>query len=94
MIKKILSIFMAFSCIFSAGTPVFADSDDEFFEVVEDTTDWKTKYEDLKNKYRERFFEVSDKRYDDDEDKESENIEDYDDVTIEDVLYEENKEEK
>lgn len=69
------------------------DSDDEFFEVVEDTTDWKTKYEDLKNKYRERFFEVSDKRYDD-EDKESENIEDYDDVTIEDVLYEENKEEK
>ena len=30
MTKKILSIFMAFSCIFSAGTPIFADSDDEF----------------------------------------------------------------
>ena len=33
MIKKILSIFMAFSCIFSAGTPVFADSDDEYLPI-------------------------------------------------------------
>ena len=32
MIKKILSIFMAFSCIFSAGTPIFAD-DNELFPV-------------------------------------------------------------
>ena len=30
MIKKTLSIFLAFSCIFSAGTPVFADDDDEY----------------------------------------------------------------
>ena len=28
MIKKTLSTFMAFSCIFSAGTPVFADGDE------------------------------------------------------------------
>ena len=28
MIKKIFSIFMAFSCIFSAGAPVFADGDE------------------------------------------------------------------
>ena len=33
MIKKILSIFMAFSCIFSAGAPVFADSDDEYLPI-------------------------------------------------------------
>lgn len=71
----------------------YNDSSDDFFEVVEDATDWKGKYEDLKDKYRERFFEVSDKRYDD-EDKESENIEDYEDISIEDVLYNENKEEK
>ena len=30
MIKKTLSVLMAFSCIFSAETPIFADSDDEF----------------------------------------------------------------
>ena len=33
MIKKIFSIFMAFSCIFSAGAPVFADSDDEYLPI-------------------------------------------------------------
>ena len=28
MIKKTLSIFMAFSCLFSSGTPIFADGDE------------------------------------------------------------------
>ena len=32
MIKKILSVFMAFTLVFSAGTPVFAD-DTELFPV-------------------------------------------------------------
>ena len=33
MTKKILSVFMAFSCIFSAGTPVFADDDDKHLPI-------------------------------------------------------------
>ena len=33
MIKKALSIFLAFSCIFSAGAPVFADGDDEVLPI-------------------------------------------------------------
>ena len=33
MIKKIFSIFMAFSCFFSAGAPVFADGDDEYLPI-------------------------------------------------------------
>ena len=33
MIKKIFSIFMAFSCFFSAGAPVFADGDDEVLPI-------------------------------------------------------------
>ena len=33
MIKKALSIFMAFSCFFSAGAPVFADGDDEVLPI-------------------------------------------------------------
>ena len=33
MIKKALSIFLAFSCFFSAGAPVFADGDDEVLPI-------------------------------------------------------------
>ena len=33
MIKKTLSLFLAFSCIFSAGAPVFADGDDEVLPI-------------------------------------------------------------
>ena len=33
MIKKALSIFLAFSCFFSAGAPVFADGDDEYLPI-------------------------------------------------------------
>lgn len=69
------------------------DVDDEFYEL-EDFEDWKEKYDELKKKYRERFFEASEKE--EPEEEKTDDGEDYEDVKIDDVLYEndENKEEK
>ena len=69
------------------------ESDDEFYEL-EDFEDWKEKYDELKKKYRERFFEASEKE--EPEEEKTDDGEDYEDVKIDNVLYEndENKEEK
>lgn len=71
------------------------DVDDEFYDY--EWENWEEKYNDLRNKYRERFFETSkDDVKDEIEEEKEDDGEDYEDVTIDEVLYEddENKEEK
>lgn len=74
--------------------PDYESYDDDFIEYERDDRDYKSDYEklaedyeELKKKYRDRFF--SKKEEAEREEEKEDEYEDYDDLSIEEVLYEE-----